>query len=155
MNRRNLGLILPLMAMGALTSGCARSADEGGAANNAAQPADVEAIAEPDAVNAAANGAAGLPTDEWVGRWNGPEGLFLDIQPSPDGRPGHYAIANQDNLDRQGDYPGVAEGATIRFVRDGRDLSIRPGTGAETGFKDLAGRQDCLIVLPGREGYCR
>ncbi|APL93243.1 MULTISPECIES: hypothetical protein [Sphingobium] len=155
MTCRNMGLILPLIAMGALTSGCAKGVDEGGAANNAGRPAEVEAMAEPDAVDAAANEATGPPTDAWVGRWNGPEGLFLDIQPSPDGRRGHYAIANQDNLDRQGDYAGVAEGATIRFARDGRDLVIRPGTGAETGFKDLAGRQDCLIVLPGREGYCR
>ena len=155
MKRRNLGLILPLMAMGALSSGCAKSVDRGEGGNNAAQPAEVEAIAEPDAVDAAANEAASLPTDEWVGRWNGPEGLFLDIQPSPDGKRGHYALANQDNLDRQGDYAGVSEGATIRFARDGRDLSIRAGTGAETGFKDLAGRKDCLIILPGREGYCR
>jgi hypothetical protein len=59
------------------------------------------------------------------------------------------------NLDRQGDYPGVAEGSTIRFVRDGKDLAIRPGKGDETGFKYLAGKQDCLIVVPGQEGYCR
>lgn len=153
MKRRNLGLLLPLMAMGALSSGCTKNVDRN-EGNNAEAP-EVEAIAEPDAVGSAVNESANLPTDEWVGRWNGPEGLFLDIQPSPDGRRGHYAIANQDNLDRQADYAGVAEGRTIRFMRDGKDLTIRPGTGAETGFKDLASRQDCLIVLPGREGYCR
>ncbi|WP_327751977.1 hypothetical protein VVT58_00835 [Sphingobium sp. SJ10-10] len=147
--------LLPLMLAGALMSGCAKSVDKGTVANNAAQAPDVEAVEEPDAVGAAANEAAGLPTDDWVGRWNGPEGLFLDIQPSPDGRPGHYTITNRDNLDRQGGYDGVAAGAAIRFVRDGQELSIRPGAGAETGFKYLAGRQDCLVVVPGREGYCR
>lgn len=87
--------------------------------------------------------------------WTGPEGLFLDIQRSPDGKPGHYTIANKDDLDRQGNYSGFAEGTTIRFVRDGRDLSIRRGIGDETGFKHLAGKKDCLIVVPGQEGYCR
>lgn len=96
-----------------------------------------------------------LPTDDWVGKWTGPEGLFLDIQPSPDGTPGHYALVNKDNLDRQGDYTGIAEGATIRFVRDGKDLAVRPGTGDETGFKYLAGKTDCLVVIVGKEGYCR
>ena len=45
--------------------------------------------------------------------------------------------------------------STIRFVRDGKDLAIRPGNGDETGFKYLAGKQDCLIVIAGQEGYCR
>lgn len=138
-----------------MTGGCAKSVDNRAAANNAASEANVEAIEEPDAVGAAGKETAGLPTDDWVGRWTGPEGLFLDIQPSPDGKPGHYAIANRDTLDRQGDYAGVAEGSTIRFVRDGKDLAIRPGKGSDTGFKYLAGREDCLIVVQGQEGYCR
>ncbi|KEQ53623.1 hypothetical protein [Sphingobium chlorophenolicum] len=147
-------IFLPLM-LGVLISGCAKGVDQGSAANNAARAPDVEAIEEPDAVRAGSKEPGVLPTDDWVGRWTGPEGLFLDIQPSPNGRRGHYAIANKDNLDRQADYAGVAEGAAIRFTRDGRELHIRPGKGAETGFKYLADRQDCLIVLPGREGYCR
>ena len=120
MKRRNLGLLLPLMAMGALSSGCTKNVDRN-EGNNVEAP-EVEAIAEPDAVGSAVNESANLPTDEWVGRWNGPEGLFLDIQPSPDGRRGHYAIANQDNLDRQADYAGVAEGQTI--ILAGRSLNI-------------------------------
>ena len=43
----------------------------------------------------------------------------------------------------------------IRFTRDGKDLTIRPGTGAETGFKWLAEKENCLIVIAGEEGYCR
>nr|WP_176590159.1 hypothetical protein [Sphingobium sp. EM0848] len=156
MKRRKIAsVLLPAILLLPTLGGCARSADKGNVADNATAAPSVEAIEEPDAVNAGANEAAGLPTDDWVGRWAGPEGLFLDIQPSPDGKSGHYAIANKDNLDRQGDYNGVADGATIRFVRDGKDLAIRPGIGAETGFKYLAGKTDCLIVVPGREGYCR
>lgn len=156
MKRRNLTpILLPAMLLFQGLSGCAKSVDNGAAGNEATAAPKVEAVEEPDAVNAAPDEAVGLPTDEWVGRWNGPEGLFLDIQLSPDGKRGHYAIANKDNLDRQGDYAGVAEGAGIRFARDGRDLTIRPGIGDETGFKYLAGKKDCLIVVPGQEGYCR
>ncbi|OAN59111.1 hypothetical protein A7Q26_12830 [Sphingobium sp. TCM1] len=135
-----------------LLAGCAKSTDDGNASNNAAM---VEAIDDVDALGAVGSDVARLPTDDWVGRWTGPEGLFLDIQPSPDGKPGHYAIANRDNLDRQDDYDGVADGSTIRFVRDGKDLAIRQGKGDETGLKYLAGKQECLIVMAGQEGYCR
>lgn len=148
-------LVLPALCVGTLLSGCAKSVDNGTASNNAAEVANVETIEDTDSVAVPDNRAEGLETDAWVGRWTGPEGLFLDIQPSPDGQPAHYAITNKDNLDRQGDYSGLAEGTTIRFVRDGKDLVIRPGIGDQTGFKYLAGKQDCLIVIPGQEGYCR
>ncbi|PJG47570.1 hypothetical protein CAF53_04435 [Sphingobium sp. LB126] len=156
MKRRNRACALfPAMLLFHSLSGCAKSDDKAAVDNAVSAAPGVEAIDEPDAVTVGTNEVTGLPTDDWIGRWNGPEGLFLDIQLSPDGKPGHYAITNKDNLDRQGDYGGVAEGTDIRFVRDGRDLTIRPGIGSETGFKYLAGRKDCLIVVPGREGYCR
>nr|WP_323133387.1 hypothetical protein [Sphingobium soli] len=141
-----------------LASGCSGGADPDSAngSNQAAAPVStIENVAEPDAVGAAPAPTDRMATDDWVGRWTGPEGLFLDIQPSPDGKPGHYAIANKDTLDRQGNYDGVADGAMIRFERDGKDLTIRPGTGAETGFKWLAEKENCLIVVAGQEGYCR
>lgn len=150
----------PLLLLPVLLAGCAKSADNEAVANNAADVASVETFDESDAApidnqTNAQSADARLPTDDWVGKWTGPEGLFLDIQPSPDGKPGHYALTNKDNLDRQGDYAGIAEGTTIRFVRDGKDLAIRPGNGDETGFKYLAGKNDCLIVVKGQEGYCR
>lgn len=147
--------ILPLLAGVALT-GCGKGTNPDNSTQNyAIQPGVSENIEDIDTLGNGAPAAGRLPTDEWVGRWKGPEGLFLDIQPSPDGQAGHYAISNQDTLDRKADYSGVAEGSTIRFVRDGKDLAIRPGKGSETGFKYLADKDDCLIVLPGREGYCR
>ncbi|WP_420145714.1 hypothetical protein [Sphingobium sp.] len=147
----------PLLLLPVLLAGCGKNAENVAVANNSANgAAAVETFDESDAAPVGNDGVAARPvTDDWVGKWTGPEGLFLDIQPSPDGKPGHYALTNKDNLDRQGDYQGVANGATIRFVRDGKDLSIRPGRGDETGFKYLAGKTDCLIVLPGQEGYCR
>lgn len=126
----------------------------GAAADNSAAPG-VESIEDNDSINMAGTAPAVLPTDAWVGRWTGPEGLFLDIQPAPDGRPGQYAITNRDNLDREASYSGVADGEAIRFDRDGRQLNLRPGKGDETGFKYLAGKTDCLIVEVGKEGYCR
>lgn len=126
------------------------------ATNNSSANSVVETVEEPDALRNDDNGAgAQLPTDMWLGRWAGPEGLFLDIQPSPNGRPGHYAITNKDTLDRQADYTGVREGSTIRFVRDGKPMAIRSGSGSETGFKYLAEKTDCLILIPKQEGYCR
>ena len=147
-------MLLPALLLAGLVGGCAKSVDNGSAANNAAQAPVTEAIEEPDSVDAGAE-PSGPPTDTWVGRWTGPEGLFLDIQPSPNGKRGHYAIANKDSLDRQANYEGVGEGDRLRFTRDGQALVIRAGTGAETGFKYLADKQDCLIVQPGKEGYCR
>ena len=52
-------------------------------------------------------------------------------------------------------YAGQAAGETIRFTRNGRALTIRAGSGPETGFKWLAEKTNCLIVVPGKEGYCR
>lgn len=140
-----------------LLGGCGKGAENAtNAPNSLGNGATVETIEEPDALRAGDNlPGAPMPTDAWVGRWAGPEGLFLDIQPSPDGQPGHYAITNKDTLDRQADYQGIGEDTTIRFVREGKDLAIRPGSGKETGFKYLADKTDCLIVIPNREGYCR
>lgn len=144
---------LPVAFAIALT-GCSKST-ENVAGNTIMQPGSAETIEDVDALGNGAPEADRLPTDDWVGRWTGPEGLFLDIQPSPDGKSGHYVITNQDTLDRKGSYNGLADGSTIRFVRDGQDLAIRPGSGGETGFKYLVEKDDCLIVIPGREGYCR
>ncbi len=94
-------------------------------------------------------------TDGWIGRWTGPEGLFLDIARDP-AAAGRYRLTIKADLDGDGDvYSGRADGAAIRFARGGHDVTIRPGRGADTGFKWLADKQDCLIVVPGQEGYCR
>lgn len=90
-----------------------------------------------------------------VGRWTGPEGLFFEITKDAGRGPGHYQISNRYNLDDVASYDGIAEGDAIRFMRDGETLFARRGSGAQAGFKYLADKDDCLIVLPNREGYCR
>ena len=147
---------LPMMLGLLFLTGCSKAVDNQAAADNAVQAPAIEVLDDPDTPRVGnQDGAAESPTDTWVGRWAGPEGLFLDIQPSSDGRPDHVSITNRDTLDRQAEYSGVSDGATIRFVRDGKAVTIRPGSGAETGFKYLADKTDCLILVPGREGYCR
>lgn len=89
----------------------------------------------------------------WVGRWQGPEGLFLDIQPGAS--PDQVRLTVKDNLDSQDRYIGRVSGSTIRFERRGKTETIRKGSGAETGFSFLRSRQDCVIVVAGQEGYCR
>lgn len=89
----------------------------------------------------------------WAGRWNGPEGLFLEIAPAS--KPGTVRIVLKDTLDDQATYVGRLDGDVVRFVRNGTAEAIRHGTGAETGFKWLAGKKNCLIVIKDKEGYCR
>jgi len=105
-----------------------------------------------DDVSPTANSAAAaLPTDGWIGKWMGVEGLMLDIQPA--GEHGHYLLS-VTLLDGTNSYEGTAEGDMIRFIRNGRPESIRAATGDETGLKWLAGKQNCLMIQQG-EGFCR
>ncbi|WP_313512270.1 hypothetical protein [Pseudomonas sp.] len=95
------------------------------------------------------------PTDRWIGRWLGPEGLFLEIRADAEQGDGHYVLTLKSDLDGQADFDAQADGETIRFVRGGAQQTIRPGTGVETGFKWLADKSNCLIIRSGQEGYCR
>lgn len=94
-------------------------------------------------------------TDSWIGRWLGPERLFLDIRANAEGGEGNYVLTIKSDLDGQAEFAGQADGETIRFVRGGAQQTIRPGKGVETGFKWLADKSNCLIVRSGQEGYCR
>jgi hypothetical protein len=90
--------------------------------------------------------------DRWIGRWTGPEGLFLDIAK---GEGGAYRITNRHSLDATVTLEGRAVEDGIAFTREGREMIVRAGSGADTGFKWLADKTDCLIVRLGEEGYCR
>jgi hypothetical protein len=103
-------------------------------------------------VDPAANAALpALPTDAWVGKWIGVEGLVLDIQPAGDR--GHYVLS-VTLLDGTKSYEGTADGDVIRFTRNGRPESVRAASGDQTGLKWLAGKQNCLMIQQG-EGFCR
>jgi len=84
-----------------------------------------------------------------VGRWNGPEGTWLEIS----GADGKYSVAIM-NLDAARTFPAAVSADGLSFERDGVRELIRATDGAATGMKWLAEKSDCLTVKPG-EGYCR
>lgn len=96
---------------------------------------------------------ASLPTAHvpqgWLGRWDGPEGTFLDIS-----RAGtKYVVIIQD-LDGPKTFYGVDDSGRIRFVRSGIGEVIYSGDGRASGMKWLADKKHCLMTRPG-EGWCR
>lgn len=141
----------PLAAMLAVCLGLT-ACDSGRQPATAPEAANAILPPEPDiaAANVAA-AAAPLPTDAWIGKWVGVEGLALDIAPGP--AAGQYAL-RVSLLDGTDDYVGTADGDTIRFTRDGRTETIRKAQGDETGLKYLAGKKDCLMIRQS-EGFCR
>jgi hypothetical protein len=88
-------------------------------------------------------------TDQWLGRWDGPEGTFLQISKSGD----HYAVEIQD-LDGPKTFEGFADGNRIQFTRDGKTEFISAGDGQATGMKWLTEKKNCLLTRQG-EGWCR
>lgn len=92
---------------------------------------------------------APIPTDNWVGKWNGPEGTFLEIR----GGNGKYEITI-NNLDGPKDYTGKNLGREIQFEREGVKELIQATNGTQTGMKWLGDKKDCLTIHAG-EGYCR
>lgn len=85
----------------------------------------------------------------WMGKWNGPEGTYLELSAKGD----KYSVVVA-NLDGPLTFEGVASEGGISFVRDGKTETIKAGNGVDTGMKWLAEKQDCLIINPG-EGFCR
>ena len=93
-------------------------------------------------------GSGGAP-DAWLGRWNGPEGTYLEIARVG----GSYEVTIKD-LDAARTFIGFAADDRIEFRRDGLTESIEATNGDETDMKWLAGKTNCLAVKLG-EGYCR
>jgi hypothetical protein len=112
------------------------------------KPAEPPPTTRPGA--AATPSPAVRPTDEWLGRWNGVEGTYLELARDGDG----YAVTIAD-LDGPKTYKGTAAGDHVEFVRAGRTESIRRASGKETGMKWLADETNCLVVTVGSEGFCR
>lgn len=113
----------------------------GGPSNSPAPPSQTAPVSPPP--------QGVVETDKWAGKWNGPEGTFVDIA----GANGTYQVVIS-NLDGPRTFKGAADGNRITFDRDGIRESLRAGSGAETGMKWLSEKTDCLVVKPG-EGYCR
>ncbi|KRP71158.1 hypothetical protein TX23_17370 [Pseudomonas paralactis] len=96
------------------------------------------------------------PTDQWVGKWIGVEGLHLTIAKDDSIGRGHYLLTMQYGLDadNSGTFKGEAAEDGIAFTRPDGPQLLRAGDGAATGLKWLSDKKDCLIVTTG-EGYCR
>ena len=95
-------------------------------------------------------------TDQWVGRWTGVEGLFLEISKDDSAGPGHYLLHMRYGLDDDqiGTFEGQATAEGIRFNRGDGPQLLSAGDGEATGMKWLLEKEDCLVVATG-EGYCR
>ena len=87
--------------------------------------------------------------DKWLGKWNGPEGTYLEL-----GRAGDAFSVKIQNLDGPRIFDGVAVESGIEFKRDDSVEMIKAGSGEETGMKWLVDKKDCLVIKSG-EGYCR
>jgi hypothetical protein len=86
---------------------------------------------------------------EWEGRWQGPEGTYLELDESG----GRYRITIS-NLDGPRTFEASVGDDVVSFMRDGVLETVRAGNGADTGMKWLADKSNCLVVKAG-EGYCR
>jgi hypothetical protein len=91
---------------------------------------------------------------QWVGRWTGVEGMYLDIQPDSARGNGAFTLEMQYSLDDSGTFPGDAVGNGIRFTRPDGTFLLTATDGEATGLRYLLEKQDCLTVTTG-EGYCR
>lgn len=89
-------------------------------------------------------------TDQWLGRWPGVQGTYLELARHQDG----YAITIR-NLDGPSTYQGRVAGDHLEFTRDGKTETIRSGNGQDTGMKWLLEKKNCLVIQKGSEGFCR
>jgi hypothetical protein len=94
-------------------------------------------------------GAVTKPTDPWLGRWDGPEGTYLELSKDGD----KYVVVIRD-LDGPRTFEGFGDGHRIRFTRDGKTEFISTGDGEAAGMKWLADKKNCLLTKKG-EGWCR
>jgi len=88
-------------------------------------------------------------TDQWLGKWIGPEGTYLVLAKN-----GAKYVVEIHSLDGSDTYEGTSAGDRIEFQRNGKTESIHAGGGQETGMKWLLDKRNCLIIKTG-EGFCR
>jgi hypothetical protein len=136
--------IAPIIAL-LLVSACAKPVTENAATTNIVDP-DITEVADDSG-----GGEGPTAVAEWNGKWVGVEGLVLVIAPGPTAETRKLRVTL---LDGTSDYIGTVADGAIKFVRGGKTETIHAGTGAETGLKYLADKDDCLIIKSG-EGFCR
>lgn len=88
--------------------------------------------------------------DQLVGKWQGPEGTYLNVSKKDD----KYSVEIA-NLDGPRTFEGAAKGDVIEFTRDGKTETIKAATGEETGMKGFEKETNCVVVTKGSEGFCK
>ena len=141
---------LILLATVALAACSGPKPDAPAVATNDSAPAVVAAAPAPDDAIAPPTAPARLEAD-YVGRWIGVEGMYLNVTKRAGGG---VSLEMQYDLDQKGTYDGTVTPDGLRFTRDGVTETLRPTDGDATGLKYLADKTDCLTVKSG-EGYCR
>lgn len=137
-----------------LTACDSRDASAPSVSAPAAPAAPVSAPAVPAApaaapITPAAPAAASALPDQWLGKWTGPEGTYLQLAGSD-----AKVDVTISNLDGPRTFQGAVEGNQIVFERDGVKEAIHATNGEATGMKWLTDKTNCLTVRAG-EGYCR
>ena len=94
-------------------------------------------------------GVSSTKTDQWLGRWDGVEGTYLQLA-----KKGDKYVVEISGLDGPKKFEGFGDGNRIRFTRDGKTEFISAGDGQATGMKWLADKKNCLLTRQG-EGWCR
>lgn len=85
----------------------------------------------------------------WKGRWNGPEGTYLQVDPGVEN-----CYVRIHNLDAAHTYLCSLREDALVFMRNGELEALRAGSGEDTGVKWLQSENNCLVVRWG-EGFCR
>lgn len=146
----------PLALAIALLAGCsapptASDADANRTSAGAVEPAIDNRVTPTATSPSPTSSATGLPQADYLGRWIGVEGMYLNVSPHEGGG---VTLEMQYDLERKGSFPGSVTAEGLRFTRNGKAEIAVPSDGDATGLKWLAGKRDCLTVAPG-EGYCR
>ena len=148
---RKQGLILAGAAVLAVLGGCEKAEAPAPAPTDATTTEVPVETVPPEGADATDPATAPHRFASWAGKWTGVEGMYATITPA---EPGKYKLEMQSDLDTKGTYDGEDSEHGIKFKRGSEELSLRRGSGDETGLKYLAGKKECLIVKAG-EGYCR
>jgi hypothetical protein len=161
---KTLALVLTVAALAACSDrqpDAAAPATDAPATGAAADANDPSSAAPPAPVpgdgpdSGSASAQASMDTapvqDDYLGRWTGVEGMYLEVAAKPEGG---VTLDMQWDLDNRGTFDGSVTAEGLRFMRNGVAETAVPSDGDATGLKYLAGKQDCLTVKPG-EGYCR
>ena len=109
----------------------------------------ISPVTSPNA-SPAADAKPSAKVESMVGKWNGPEGTYLNITKKGTG----FEVEVKD-LDAAKKYDGTAKGDTIEFTRNGKTETVRTATGVETGMKWLEKETNCLVITKGSEGFCK